>query len=143
MPLTPEEMDTNNVPVHMKHQGLSVGLNSLHRHTNVRMSFLSGELSRQWRSGIAHWLSHYARAFLMSASQQGSAARHFATWHRTENVACTIADSVQRDPSGVFRPCVCVSDDVLIACTCSCCNLLSHLPALPCHMQFANSNFCL
>ncbi len=54
LPLTPEEMDTNSVPVHMKHQGLSVGLNNLHGHINVRMASLGGKLSRQWRSGIAH-----------------------------------------------------------------------------------------
>jgi hypothetical protein len=83
-----------------------------------------------------------AGALLVSAPQQGIAARHCASWHCTENVVRTIAHSVQGDLSGVFRAYVCVSDNVLIACTCSCCNLLSHLPALPCHMQFANSGFC-
>ncbi len=45
LPLTPEQMDTNSVPEHMKHQSLSVGLYNLHGHNNVHMSFLGGKLS--------------------------------------------------------------------------------------------------
>ncbi len=46
-PLKPEQMDTNNDFVHIKHRGLSVELNNLHGHADVRMSSPGGKLSRQ------------------------------------------------------------------------------------------------